>query len=114
MYELFDLDLNADIVSFSACETGLGQVIRGEGMIGFSRALMYAGTSTTIVSLWEVQDVSTSYLFEDFYTYLQRNPTDKYSPLRRAQLKMIKAGGEQANPYYWATFVFQGAKSSRF
>lgn len=114
MYELFDLNLNADLVSFSACETGLGQLIRGEGMIGFSRALTYAGAPTAIVSLWEVQDFSTSYLFVDFYTELRKNPSNKYLPLRKAQRKMINAGGKYSNPYYWAPFIFQGAITSRF
>ena len=59
LYEIFDLKFNADLVTLSACETGLGKLVQGEGMVGFTRALMYAGTPSVILSLWEVGDDST-------------------------------------------------------
>lgn len=111
LYEMFDLDLNAELVSLSACETGLGQLVRGEGMVGFTRALMYAGTPSVILSLWEVFDDSTSSLFVNYYQQLKdTNGKDKYTPLRHTQLKMIENGGKYANPHYWAPFVFIGAR----
>lgn len=111
LYEMFDLDLNAELVSLSACETGLGQLVRGEGMVGFTRALMYAGTPSVILSLWEVFDDSTSSLFVNYYQQLKNTTgVDKYMPLRATQLKMIEDGGKHANPYYWAPFVFIGAR----
>ncbi len=113
MYEIFELDFNADLVTLAACQTGLGKLVRGEGMVGFTRALMYAGTPSVILSLWEVADESTNQLFLDYYSKLAKDGSDKYAPLRSAQLKMIESG-EYANPYYWAPFVFIGARESKF
>ena len=113
LYEIFELDLNADLVSLSACETGLGQLVRGEGMVGFTRALMYAGTPSMILSLWKVPDESTSDLFVNYYSKLQKNNgTNKYAPLREVQLEMIQSE-KYSNPYYWAPFIFIGEKSSQ-
>ncbi len=113
MYEIFDLDFNADLVTLAACQTGLGKLVRGEGMVGFTRALMYAGTPSVILSLWEVADESTNQLFLDYYSKLAKDGSDKYAPLRAAQLDMIKSR-EYSNPYYWAPFVFIGARESKF
>ncbi len=113
MYEIFELDLNADLVTLAACQTGLGQLVRGEGMIGFTRALMFAGTPSVILSLWEVVDESTNQLFLDYYSKLAKDGSDKYQPLRAAQLEMIESG-EHSNPYYWAPFVFIGARESKW
>ena len=114
LYEIFDLELNADLVSLSACETGLGKLVRGEGMVGFTRALMYAGTPSVILSLWNVADESTKNLFVNYYSELSQNGADKYLPLRAAQLHMIQQGGEYANPFYWAPFIFIGERNSRY
>jgi len=111
LYEIFDLDLNADLVVLSACETGLGKLVKGEGMVGFTRALMYAGTPTVILSLWSVADQSTANLFIDYYKGLKAiDGRDKHLPLREAQLKMIEAGGKFSNPYFWAPFVLIGER----
>jgi len=71
--EIYNLELNSDLVVLSACETGLGKVSKGEGIIGFSRALLYAGTNNIIVSLWKVSDNSTSDLMIDFYDDFLKN-----------------------------------------
>ncbi|MEM7369770.1 MAG: CHAT domain-containing protein [Bacteroidota bacterium] len=111
MYELFDLELNAELVSLSACESGLGKLVEGEGMVGFTRGLMYAGAPSLILSLWPVVDESTADLFLDYYRRLQKSDgKNKYRPLRKTQLKMIRQGGTFANPYYWAPFIFIGEK----
>ncbi len=112
MYEIFDLNFNADLVTIAACQTGLGKLVRGEGIVGFTRALMYAGTPSVILSLWEVADESTNQLFLDYYSKLASDGSDKYEPLRVAQLKMIESE-EYSNPYYWAPFVFIGAPKSK-
>lgn len=110
MYEMFDLEMTADLVSLSACETGLGKLLTSEGMVGFSRSLMYAGAPSLILSLWAVADRSTSSLFQDYYRRLVRDKAKgKYDPLRQTQLRMIRKR-RYANPYYWAPFIFIGEK----
>lgn len=106
--EIYNLELDADLVALSACETGLGKISKGEGVIGLSRALVYAGARSIIVSFWNVADVSTSQLMTDFYTnLLQKNNTNFSAALRQAKLKMIDSGKYNA-PYYWAPFVVLG------
>ena len=105
--EIFNLNLNADLVVLSACQTGLGKLIRGEGMVGLTRAFMYAGTPAVMVSLWSVADVSTATLMEEFYRNLVKKKLSKTEALRNAQLSML--GNEKfAHPFYWAPFVLIG------
>lgn len=106
VYEIFKLKLNADLVVLSACETGLGKEVRGEGLIGLTRAFLYAGTSSVVVSLWKVADQSTAELMIPFYKRL-RDGVGKAEALRQAQLEMIRKG-RFAHPYYWAPFVLVG------
>jgi CHAT domain-containing protein len=92
----------------SACQTGLGKVSKGEGVIGLSRALIYAGAKNIIVSFWTVADESTAELMTNFYRELASNPNQDFKKaLQKAKLKMI-AEGKFANPYYWAPFVLIG------
>ena len=108
-YEVFNLDLNAELVTLSACETGLGKLSRGEGLIGLTRAFMYAGASSVLVSLWSV-DESTGELMEPFYTAIQENKT-KAEALRMAKLELIKTtknGISFSHPYLWAPFILVG------
>jgi CHAT domain-containing protein len=105
--EIFNLNLNADLVVLSACQTGLGKLIRGEGMVGLTRAFMYAGTPSVLVSLWSVKDASTATLMSDFYKNLIKGKLSKTDALRKAQLSML--GNEKfAHPFYWAPFVLVG------
>ena len=91
----------------SACQTGLGKLIRGEGMVGLTRAFMYAGTPTVLVSLWSVSDVSTATLMGEFYRNLVKEKLSKTDALRKAQLSLL--GNEKfAHPFYWAPFVLVG------
>lgn len=108
--EIYNLKLNADLVVLSACETGLGKIQKGEGIIGLTRALLYAGVKNIIVSLWEVADKSTSDLMVDFYkNSLTGNKQQSYSEaLRNAKLKMISEGGEFAHPLFWSPFILIG------
>jgi len=106
--EIYNLELDADLVALSACETGLGKISKGEGVIGLSRALVYAGARSIIVSFWNVADASTSQLMREFYTQLlAKNNNDFSSALRASKLKMIKEKS-YASPYYWAPFVVLG------
>src|SRR6185436_2329420 len=86
--EIFNLDLNADLVTLSACRTGLGKVVRGEGMIGLTRAILYAGSSRVLVSLWEVNDLATPALMKSFYTKLSASQ-GVADALREAKISMI-------------------------
>ncbi len=106
--EIFNLKLGTPLVMLSACETGLGKEKRGEGVIGLTRAFMYAGAPSVGVSLWSVADKSTAELMTDFYKrYLAQQSTPPPAALRAAQLQMI-AGKRYSAPFYWAPFVLVG------
>ncbi|RED97482.1 CHAT domain-containing protein [Marinoscillum furvescens] len=107
--EIYSLDIGADLVTLSACETGLGKLQKGEGIIGLSRSLMYAGAKNLMVSLWQVADASTARLMIDFYRqHLHHSGNKTYADdLRNAKLKMLQS--ENYNqPYYWAPFILIG------
>lgn len=107
--EVFNLRLGSPLVMLSACETGLGKEKRGEGVMGLTRAFMYAGAPTVGVSLWSVADKSTADLMTDFYKRLLSagEGTTSSSALRGAQLAMI-SGKRYSAPFYWAPFVLVG------
>lgn len=105
--EIFNLNLNADLVVLSACQTGLGKLVRGEGMVGLTRAFMYAGTPSVLASLWSVSDMSTATLMGDFYRNLITRKLNKTDALRRAQLAML-SDNQFAHPFYWAPFIMIG------
>ncbi len=107
--EVFNLRLGSPLVMLSACETGLGKEKRGEGVMGLTRAFMYAGAPTVGVSLWSVADKSTADLMTDFYKRLLSTGegTTSSSALRGAQLAMI-SGKRYSAPFYWAPFVLVG------
>jgi CHAT domain-containing protein len=106
--EVFNLKLSNPLVMLSACETGLGKEKRGEGVMGLTRAFMYAGAPTVGVSLWSVADKSTAELMTDFYRRLLSSETTTPSAaMRESQLAMI-AGKKYSAPFYWAPFVLIG------
>lgn len=106
--EVFNLRLGSPLVMLSACETGLGKEKRGEGVMGLTRAFMYAGAPTVGVSLWSVADKSTADLMTDFYQrLLSASAGTSSGALRGAQLAMISAKKYSA-PFYWAPFVLVG------
>jgi CHAT domain-containing protein len=106
--EVFNLKLGAPLVMLSACETGLGKEARGEGVIGLTRAFMYAGAPTVGVSLWSVSDNSTAQLMTDFYKRMfSGQGMSASSAMRGAQQNMI-AGKKYSAPFYWAPFVLVG------
>lgn len=104
--EIFNLRLNADLVTLSSCQTGLGQLIRGEGIEGLNRAFFYAGSSSVLMSLWSVNDQATYQLMERFYKYLLSSNCIGQA-LRYAKLELIKSKN-LSHPYYWAGFVVYG------
>jgi CHAT domain-containing protein len=108
MGEIMRLKMNADLVTLSACSTGLGKLVTGEGMLGLTRAFFYAGARNVTVSLWNVNDFSTSALMKAFYENLNRG-LSKSAALRQAKLTLLR--GKEAvwhHPYYWAAFVLVG------
>lgn len=105
--EIARLDLDCDLVVLSACQTGRGQLFSGEGVVGLSRAFLYAGARSVVVSLWNVSDVSTSELMKNFYQHLISNMGNT-AALREAKLQMLRSGTETRHPYYWAPFIVVG------
>jgi len=105
--EIYNLNLNADLVVLSACETGLGQVAKGEGIIGLTRGFLYAGASNLLVSLWQVSDVTTADLMVDFYDRMLQGATRPVA-LAEAKRRLILSGSERAKPDYWAPFILIG------
>ncbi|NEO86307.1 MAG: CHAT domain-containing protein [Spirulina sp. SIO3F2] len=102
--EIFNLRLNADLVVLSACQTGLGETIKGEGMVGMTRGFMYAGAERVVVSLWNVNDNATAELMSQFYGTLQQDKPAS-AALREAQLALWEKYQE---PRLWAAFTLQG------
>ena len=111
--EIYNIELNSDLVVLSACETGLGKVSKGEGIIGLTRALLYAGTNNIIVSLWKVSDASTSELMINFYDELLENlhtTNHKFAYadyLRTSKLRLIKSK-KFGHPFFWSPFILIG------
>jgi CHAT domain-containing protein/tetratricopeptide (TPR) repeat protein len=105
--DVYNLRLNADLVVLSACQTALGKEVRGEGLVGLTRAFMYAGTPRVVASLWTVPDVSTAELMARFYKGMLVNGLRPSAALRQAQVSILREP-RWARPYYWAAFTLQG------
>jgi len=111
--EIFNLKMDADLVVLSACETALGKEVRGEGMVGLTRAFFYAGARSVIASLWMVSDQSTALLMEDFHAHYLRGD-GVAAALRRAKLGLLKGKDPRhRHPFFWAPFVVMGSPASR-
>ncbi len=121
--EVSELDLSGvELVTLSACETGLGRTAGGEGVLGLQRAFQLAGARSTVASLWKVPDDATRALMIEFYENLWRKKMSRAEALRQAQLTMLREGvkrgatpdddhpadGNRLPPYYWAAFVLGG------
>jgi len=101
--DIYSLRLNADLVTLSACETGLGKLHNGDDVVGLTRGFLYAGSSSIVASLWQVDDLATSLLMTQFYANLKK--MDKRDALRQAQLATKK---QYPHPFYWAAFQLTG------
>jgi CHAT domain-containing protein/Tfp pilus assembly protein PilF len=104
--DIYNLELDANLVVLGACQTGLGSIYKGEGLIGFTRAFIYAGASNLAVSMWRVSDQPTAYLMIDFYDLI-RQGYDYNEALQQAKLNLI-AQPQFANPVHWAAFTLTG------
>jgi CHAT domain-containing protein len=108
LQDIYNLKLPAELVVLSACQTGLGKEIKGEGLIGLTRGFMYAGAPRIVASLWKVDDRATSELMKRFYqVMLGPERLSAAGALRQAQLSIWKQK-QWREPYYWAAFVLQG------
>jgi CHAT domain-containing protein len=107
--DVYNLRLPAEVVVLSACETGLGEEVRGEGLIGLTRGFMYAGAARVVVSLWSISDQATADLMSQFYRNIlqSKEPQTPAAALRAAQLALWRQKRWNA-PYYWAAFTLQG------
>jgi CHAT domain-containing protein len=106
-WEIFEqVRLDADLVVLSACQTGLGKELGGEGLIGLTRAFQYAGARSIAASLWNVKDVQTAQLMKRFYTHLQSGES-KDEALRAAQWELLRSRSS-SHPFYWAAFSLIG------
>lgn len=105
--EIYNLKLPADLVVLSGCETGLGEQIKGEGLLGLTRGFMYAGTPRIVVSLWDVSDRGTAGLMKSFYVAMLKKGVSASKALQIAQIEMFRSGSQSA-PYFWAPFEIQG------
>ena len=105
--EIYNLSLRAELVVLSACQTGLGKEIKGEGLVGLTRGFMYAGASRIIVSMWNVSDKGTADLMSRLYRGMIKDGLRPTAALRAAQIELWKQK-QWESPYYWAAFVQQG------
>jgi CHAT domain-containing protein len=104
LFDIFNLQLGAELTVLSACETGMSAVWEGDELLGLARGFLYAGTPSLVVSLWTVNDRSTAELMRHFYTELQRGA----SKARALQKAVIAVKAEYPHPYYWAPFMLMG------
>lgn len=105
--DIYNLKLPAELVVLSACQTGLGKEIKGEGLVGLTRGFMYAGAARIVVSLWNVNDQATAELMTKLYRRMLKQGERPAAALRAAQIEMWKQKQWNA-PFYWAAFTLQG------
>jgi CHAT domain-containing protein len=107
LQDIHNLSLSADLVVLSACETGLGKDVKGEGLVGLTRGFMYAGSKSVVASLWKVDDRATSELMGHFYREMLREGLPPAAALRSAK-QSVRRQKRWGAPYFWAGFVLQG------
>jgi CHAT domain-containing protein len=105
--DLYELDLHADLVVLSGCETALGREVRGEGLMSLTRAFQFAGVPRVVASLWQVEDRTTAELMTRFYQEMWRNHLPAAAALRAAQISLYRDSRYRA-AHAWAAFVLQG------
>ncbi|HLJ85650.1 MAG TPA: CHAT domain-containing protein [Candidatus Angelobacter sp.] len=107
LQDIYNMKLPVDLVVLSACDTGLGEELSGEGLIGLTRGFMYAGASRVMASLWSVSDKATAELMSRFYKAMEQDGLRPPAALRRAQEEMQRQP-RWRSPFYWAGFQLQG------
>src|SRR5262249_8471085 len=107
LHDIYNLKLAADLIVLSACQTGLGKEVKGEGLVGLTRGFIYAGAPRVVASLWKVDDRATAELMKLFYQRMLSDGLRPAAALRQAQLALLQQK-RWAAPHYWAGFVLQG------
>jgi CHAT domain-containing protein len=107
LYEIYNLQLSADLVVLAACRTGLGEEVRGEGLVGLTRGFMYAGAPRVVATLWDVDDEASAELMQRFYRALLQEGERPAAALRSVQMAMAREE-RWREPFYWGGFVLQG------
>jgi CHAT domain-containing protein/predicted negative regulator of RcsB-dependent stress response len=107
LQDVYNMNLQSDLVVLAACESGLGKEIKGEGLIGLTRGFMYAGASRVIASLWKVDEQATVELIKRFYEKIEKGGLTPVAALKEAQTSLMKQK-KWKHPYYWAGFTLQG------
>ena len=107
LHDIYNLDLQAELVAMSACSTALGREIAGEGLTGLTQGFMYAGSRSVLASLWQVPDRATAELMTRFYRNLLEGEQTPSAALRQAQLELASKA-RWRSPYFWGAFVLQG------
>ena len=107
LQDIYNLEIGSELVVLSACDSALGEELRGEGLMGIARGFMYAGAKSVIASLWKVDDEATMELMSRFYRKMFRENRSPSDALRQAQIEMMQQSG-WSSPFYWAAFTFQG------
>ncbi|HWS88702.1 MAG TPA: CHAT domain-containing protein [Pyrinomonadaceae bacterium] len=107
LHEIYNLNLPAELVVLSACQTALGKDVKGEGLVGLTRGFMYAGARRVVSSLWKVDDSATAELMGEFYREMLGKGLRPAEALRAAQLR-LRSQPRWRSPYYWAAFTLQG------
>ena len=108
--EISELNLGAELVTLSACDTGAGRLVGQEGIVNLVRAFQFAGARTVVASLWAADDVFTTSLMKRFYGNLAKG-LDRGSALQKAKLELVEQFGDQAVPFFWAGFTMVGDAS---
>lgn len=108
LHDIYNLRLAAELVVLSACQTGLGAEIWGEGLVGLTRAVMYAGAPRVVVSLWRVDDEATADLMRHFYEGMLGPKRLRPAAALSAAQTALRQQSRWKSPYYWAGFVLQG------
>jgi CHAT domain-containing protein len=107
-YEVYNVPINAMMVVLSSCNTGTGKLVTGEGILSLARGFLFAGSRSVVMSMWAVEDFSSSAVIKSFYRNMRSGQT-KSSALRNARLKYLRtADQERSHPYYWSTLVIYG------
>jgi CHAT domain-containing protein len=104
--DIYNLSLNADLVVLSACETGIGELKRGEGIVSLARSFAYAGAKSMVTTLWSVNDKSTMQIMENFYKQLKQGKTKDFALWKAKQqyLEQVKSA-DMAHPFFWSAFI---------
>ncbi len=105
--DIYNLDLDSEMVVLSACQTALGKDVRGEGLIGLSRGFLYAGSKRIVASLWKVDDAATAEFMSRFYKNHLQNKMSASAALRQAKIEMKKIP-RYKSPFYWSAFTLLG------